>query len=339
MNSPETSIIILNYNNSEDTNECISSISETSYDDYEIIIVDNGSKGDPESEIQTGSKIELFTLTENRGFAGGCNFASRKSNGEYLLFLNNDTLVTENAIPQLISILQESEKAAAAVPQVRFHHDRNLIDKGIGIYDNLGFGWHPNHLTASNDSDIPRGVCETPWGSGCVFLIKKELFRSIGEFDQDFFMYTEDLDLSIRLRKENYNIKYNPDSVVYHKYSRGVKDDLDLDRTPYQAFHEQRNRAKLLTKHYPARILARYSIHIILSFLFWSLYIGNNQSMRKGMKALYQQGKFGYKGIRERDVDHEQRWTKYLVTHSLYDLIKIGLNREDFYEGEFELEE
>lgn len=337
MATPGVSIIILNYNGSEYTNPCLRSLEEISYDDYEVIVVDNGSdQEDPEEAIDPIPEMQLYETGENLGFSKGCNYGAERASGRFLLFLNNDTTVTESLFDRLLVPLRDGS-AAAAVPQVRFDHNREVIDKGYGMYDALGFGWHPNHLKRADAETVPDESIETPWGSGCAFAVTRDAFDEVGGFDPDYFLYTDDLDLSIRLRKAGYSIKYVPDAVLYHKYSRGVKDELDLDRSSFQVFHEQRNRAKFLLKLFPAVTLIRNLPHILASFIYWNLFIARKESISRVVDGIRDQVRFALKGLSERNTQNAGRWTKYMKQHTIFDYARLAMNREEYYEGEFEI--
>lgn len=331
------SIIIVNYNNSEDTNECLSSIAEVPFDDYEIIVIDNNSEEEVSKLINPVPNTRLFRTTKNVGFAQGCNIGAKQASGEYLFFLNNDALVTEGLFPALICHIRRNQNTAAVVPHVLFNHNRTEIDTGLSTLDNLGFGWHPNHLADVESDAVPTDPCEIPWGSGCALLVDRAAFEEIGGFDGQFFMYKEDLELGLRLRKAGYTIYLIPQAIVYHKFSRSVKDELDLDRSPFQTFHEQRNRAKLLTKHYPARILLSSLPAIVGSFIYWDFFLAREKSLSEGLQALIEQICYARRGITERSDVKNDEWTDWITVLSIFDYLMLAINRKSFYTGEFEL--
>jgi len=336
---PKVSIILLNYNGHEDTNTCLDSIRELQFDEYEVIVVDNGSEGDPKENITTIPNMELHCLEKNVGFSNGCNYAASHANGKYLLFLNNDAEINTSAIEKLVGKIESDPETAAVVPQVRFDHDRSLIDKGYGLYDNLGFSWFPNHVKSAEAKSVPQDSCSTPWGCGCALLVQRSIFEELDGFDEDFFMYTDDLELSIRLRKAGYDIKYVPSAVVYHKYARGVRDGLNLDRNPFQLHHVHRNRAKVLTKHYPLTVLVR-SIHLIVaSFLYWGAIIAAKGEPRRSLRYLADVFRFARMGLSERDTGNSERWTQFMRYQSLRNYLQLALNRKKFYEGDVEVPE
>ena len=339
VSTPSVSVIVLNYNGANETNECLRSIEQQNFEDYEVVLVDNGSEPESFDALQPRTRTRIYRLKENVGFARGCNFGARKATGDYLFFLNHDATVQPDTIPTLLSVITASPDTAAVVPRVYFEHEKQLIDKGLGVFDNLGFGWHPFHLARADEEHVDEAERETVWGSGCAFLVDATVFEELGRFDPDFFMYTEDLDFCLRLRKVGYAVQLAPSATVYHKYSRGVKDELELDRTPFQVFHEQRNRAKLLTKHYPLGPLLRYSPHIFLSFLYWNVHIARRTSLREGVEALSSQIQYAAKGAKERVPFHVAQWKNLVKTHGIRDFITIGLNRKSLYEGEIEVTE
>jgi GT2 family glycosyltransferase len=216
---PSVAIIVLNYNNYEDTAECIESLREVAYDNYETIVVDNASSDDSFQRLQAEFEEATFLETEeNRGYAAGNNYGIEcsLSNGfEYVFVLNNDTIVHEESIAKLIDPMEENDNIGIVGPML-YYYDTNKIQS---------FG---AKLTIGKARPDPVGHREIDTGqfhsqrrvehiNGAAMMVRSELFNKIGSFDESFGFYTEDLDLCLRARKASYEILVTPDAKVWHK--------------------------------------------------------------------------------------------------------------------------
>ena len=210
------SIILLNYNGYKDTLECIKSIKENEKNiDYRIIVVDNNST---DNSINFLSKLKDITLIErniNDGFAAGNNvgikYALDEFGSNYILLLNNDTIVTKNCLSKMLDSLKKDKSAGIATCKLMKTNNKEEIDcYGGKINWNKVVG-NFNYVKKQNDfyySEIASGAC---------MLIKKEVFEKIGYLSEDYFMYFEDLDYSVRAIEADYKIQVVPEAIIYHK--------------------------------------------------------------------------------------------------------------------------
>lgn len=326
------SVVVVNYNTAELTKQCVDSIENSEYPVSEVIVVDNASEDDERERLEELlSDATIHYLQENRGFAGGCNYGAEVATGNYLFFLTSDAVMVSGTIRELVEDIRSPE-VGAVVPQVRLEHDRDLIDKGLGALDDLGFGWHPNHLRPVDSEEVPTETCETLWGSGCAMLVDSAVFSSIGGFDDDFFMYMEDLELCLRLREQGLNILYEPESVVLHRFSRSVKEELDYGKNSFQIYHQNMNRAKVLTKHFPLELLARRLPIIILSFVYWNTVLARRGGLSQSVQASVGEVKYAVQGLKEREEERDMEWTDEIQRQKFSEYLRIGLNKSEFYE-------
>nr|WP_226013211.1 glycosyltransferase family 2 protein [Halomicrobium salinisoli] len=325
------SIILVNYNTSDYTNSCIQSVLNTDYENLEIHVVDNDSSSMEREKLEEFPKTEYHFLDNNLGFAKACNYGAKKSNGDYVFFLNNDTELESQAITRLVEELH-NPSVGAVTPQVRFHHDRSTIDRDVGYFDNLAYGWHPHQNMSADNLEDTESPIETPWISGCALMTKIEVFESVGGFDTDFFMYCEDLELSIRLRKHGYNLRAVTDSIIYHKYSASSKDGVNIDRNPFQIKHQSKNRMKIVFKHYPIKQVFKNIPLIIASSMYWCWVLGQKGEATESMRQLVRIGKFALLGLRERPANQSNYgFTDEMKINTLRDYINIALNRSEAY--------
>jgi len=213
----DVSIIIVSYNTKKMTIACIESVIEqTRHVNYEIIVFDNNSSdGSAEAIMAKFPDITVFKNAENVGFAQGNNLAIENASGEYILLLNPDTLVLNNAIDNLFSFSKVNSSAGIWGGKTLFLNKSlnpsscwnqmtawSLFCRASGLdvifSDNSFFnseaigGWQR------------EGVREVDIVSGCFFLIKKSLWKALGGFDSRFFMYGEEADLCLRAKKQGY---------------------------------------------------------------------------------------------------------------------------------------
>ena len=227
-NFPLISIIILCYNKLEYTEKCLRSIfKNTFYEKFEVIVVDNGSIDDTSAYLETwGSKIKFIHSNKNLGFVEGNNFASMNSDGEYLVFLNNDTEVTENWLIQLYNTFI-IHPDAGAVGSMLIYPDNKLQEAG-GVIFNDGTGWNYGKNGLIHDSRF-NFLREVDYCSGAALMVRHDLFNNHGMFDISYSpAYYEDTDLCFGIRKLGYKVYYCPLSKVIHH--EGITSGTDLTK-------------------------------------------------------------------------------------------------------------
>lgn len=255
MTNPAVGVVVVNWNGSRYTIPCLASVRRSHYPRLRLVVVDNGS--DAEDLILLRGAAEGATLLEldrNLGFAGGYNAGIRRALQdpavEYVLVLNNDTLIDPNCITALVSAAQ-SRQADMISPAVLAASDRVSIDR-LGLI-----------LTrALLAFDMKRWEGREPFcPSGCAALYSRRLLESLAldgqYFDEDFFAYAEDLDLGIRAVLQGYRSVLAPDAVVYHHggmSSAGTQVPLRL---------RHRNTIWCLLKSVPRPVLLRNAGWII----------------------------------------------------------------------------
>lgn len=225
MNKITTSIILVNYNVTQELHNCLCSIYEIIKDDFEVIVVDNNS---PDRDIQSFKDlfpdVKFCYLSENLGFAKANNYAAEYALGEYLVFLNPDTILIDDFISPIISFLKGHPLVGACGP-VLLNKDKSFQDStGIElgyIYElseafmlirflrkiyNLWF-----HFKIKRHDPF-----EIKWLSAACLLISKKIFYDVGKFNSEFFLNYEDIDFCIRLRALGYKNICFPDLRCIH---------------------------------------------------------------------------------------------------------------------------
>lgn len=219
------SIVIVNYNTRQLTQNCIQSIMQNTYCDYEILVVDNSSRAE-ERYISDSSLVRVIPA-ENKGFGHACNMGIRAARGDFYLMLNSDTLVHERAIDRCLEYLLSHPEAGAAgcktlLKDGSLDHNckRGLPTPEASLYYLLGLDKkYPHspkyaryHATYLDENKIQ----EVEVLSGSFMLLRKEALRQTGLFDEQFFMYCEDVDLCYRITKAGWKIVYLPSASILH---------------------------------------------------------------------------------------------------------------------------
>jgi GT2 family glycosyltransferase len=217
---PLVSIIAVNYDHPEVTCDFIESLNKVTYPNIEVIIVDNKSPNDDPSLIkQRFPNITFYASHVNWGFAGGNNQGIMRARGDYVLLLNNDTVVHKGFLEPLVEKMQSDPTIGAISPKIRFFYDPDIIQYA---------GFLPiNKYTVRNAAvgfrEKDRGQYnadrETAYAHGAAMMVPMEVIRKIGLMSYIFFLYYEEADWSFRIKRAGYKIWYVHNSLVFHKES------------------------------------------------------------------------------------------------------------------------
>ena len=225
MEKPSVTVIVLNWNGKDLTIECLESLKQVNYSNFNILVVDNGSTdGSVELLKEKFPEVSILVLEKNIGYAGGNNrgFDSLKHDKpEYVIFLNNDTIVDENFIEPLVKQLLTHKKASQTVPKIYYENDPKLIWYAGGIV-NLWTGSIYHLGIRQYDGPAYSKTHKTKYATGCCFCMRYEEFKEFGGFDEAFPMYSEDVDLSLWIRAAGKQVWFVPDSKIWHKVSASL---------------------------------------------------------------------------------------------------------------------
>lgn len=288
-------IILLNYNNSLDTIECINSIKQNEKKiKYKIVVVDNCSQDESLDNLKKMADIKLIESQKNIGFAGGNNLGisyAMNNGADYILLLNNDTVVTKNAIYNIYKELESNKELGVISSRLMFYDNPNLINsiggsidmfKGTAKIDLKGKKYY-------NESDIKFKY--TNFITGCCMLLKREVIDKVGLLEEEYFMYYEDVDYCLRIQKKGYKIGVKFDSVILHKESSSTGGQ----NSPFSIKWNTRNRIIFINK-YNCKGIITHLYFILTRFIVSIKYIltGNFDLL----KAMFQGIKDGYNYIR-----------------------------------------
>ena len=246
---PLVSIIIVTFNSQQYIKRCLESVYKTDYPVLEVIAVDNGSTDKTLKIIQENfPSLRIILSGNNSGYAGGNNLGVKHAKGEYLAILNPDAEVTKDWLKLLIAASQSTD-VAVCQPKIMLSECSSLINLTEKLTHFLGFEWLADYRR-ENYKMSQRAIGSF---SGCAFVIKKTLFAQLGGFDESFFMYYEDGDLSWKIRLKRLRILLIPDSIVYHEYKFNPNENEQKTRRKF--YYLERNRLIMITKNYSLKTL------------------------------------------------------------------------------------
>jgi len=229
--NPFVYIVILNWNGKDLTIDCLKSLANVQYDNYKILVVDNGSTDDSVKVIKKEyPNVEILQLESNIGYAAGNNAGFefiKNKNPKYIIFLNNDTIVDKNFIEPLVEPLLEDSMIGQTVPKIFYANNKNRIWYAGGKI-NLWFGLVYHEGIRKFDAESFNNSKITDYATGCCFAMRYQDYEELSGFDTSFPMYAEDVDLSLRIRVNGKRILYVPNSNIWHKVSASVGGELSI---------------------------------------------------------------------------------------------------------------
>ena len=233
------SVVIVAYDSGAALKRCLESLRDGE-PEAEVIVVDNA--GNDRSVVEQFG-VHLIEPGANLGYADGCNRGASEATGDALVFLNPDTVVDSGALVRLAETLRDPS-IGIAMPRLRLLGRPELLNSGGNIVHLTGLAWAGGYEQPAESVSELRDV---PYASGAALAMRAELFRELGGFTAELFMYQEDLDLSWRARLRGLRVVVTPDADVFHDYEFG--------RNPAKYYLLERNRLIFVITAYPARLL------------------------------------------------------------------------------------
>jgi len=250
--------IIVNWNNKDVIVECIQSLLDQNRNEIDIIVSDNGSKDDSVEFIRKCfPSIKIIENGENLGFGSAVNRGLGLAKGDYLLFLNSDLKLHSKCVGELAKVLESDSNVGGTIPKI-LHIDQQNTINSLGVLINYTGIAYPN-LLGQKDPGY-----QEPFESACggIFMLKREVYETVGGFDEDLFLYHEDHDLSWRIRLAGWHLKVIPQAIMYHhyKFNKGI----------LKYYSSEKNRLHILLKNMEVKTLALISpALIIVEFSQW----------------------------------------------------------------------
>lgn len=287
LTSPFVSIITLNYNQATVTKDFLESTLTLTYDNYEILVCDMGSKEDPLLVIPESKfpKAKFLYSRSNLGFAGGNNWGMKQAMGEYIFLVNNDTIVTPDLLTKLIAPFYQDNSIGITCPKIRYFYQPDLIEYA-------GFR-QMNKLTGRTrsigQSEIDNGQYDTSRATssahGCAMMVKKKVIEKVGMLPEKFFLYYEEWDWSVRIINAGFKVWYTSEALIYHKGSVTIGKS-----NPLQTYYLTRNRILFMRRH-------STRLQLFVFGLFFSLVTIPVTTTRYILKKEFTNLKYFLKGI------------------------------------------
>lgn len=303
------SIISVNYNGGDKIINSIKSVAKQNFSHIEIIVVDNGSKDGSIEKIETLKlkNLKIYKLNKNFGFTYGSNFGITKSRGNYFLILNNDAyLSSSNFIKESVNILNKSTKNTIGIfPKVVFNWENNIINSSFVT-------WHHKQLWFDDqngrfDFNTDKSIKQVFGAMFVAPIFKKSLWLKIGGFDNMFFTYGEDFDVSYRANILGYKFLYCPTLKVKHDFRSSSKDDT---QPLWSYFYFLRNYLYVIFKNYQTENLIKslksYTVFFRSSFKN-GLKTKNCELIRLHFKVIFDILKNSKHLIQQRKIIQNQR--------------------------------
>ncbi len=262
--TPFVSIVTLNWNGLDVTCEFLESMRNSTYKNYEVIVVDNGSAIDPTERILAGDyyNTKVCRSPENLGFTGGNNFGMRHASPDYdfIFLINNDAEITPDLIEKLLEPFYIDPMIGVVCPKIRFHHNPTIIQYAGFNKMNMLTG----KTTAVGSLEVDNGQHDvsgyTHCAHGCAMMVKKEVIEKVGMLAEKYFIYYEESDWSARIIRAGYKIYYQAKGLCFHKESISMG-----KQSPIKVHFMTRNRILYMRRN---ANLAQFAVFIgFFSFL------------------------------------------------------------------------
>jgi len=279
----------LNWNGKEDTIDCLKSLKNITYPNYEVIVIDNASTDGSVEEFQELVDIKLIVNKENLGYSKGNNVGIQyaiNNKADYVLILNNDTVVDPHFLSELVKIANSNEKIGILGPKTYYVDPSNMI-----YYAGGKINWYTGQPKHIGQKKVDKGqydqISNVDFIAGSCMLIKKEVIEQIGLLPNDYFLLWEDIDYSVKANRNGFELVYVPDSKIWHKESASIKTIKHR-----RLFFSARNRL-IFHKKYASRLQYFCSstffifYHLPLSCLYLYTISKNIDVFTYSLKGLY----------------------------------------------------
>jgi hypothetical protein len=270
--APTVGVVAVNYNSAAYVGEFAESLRRVRYPNFRLIVVDSASSdGSADELVCLVPGAVLLRSDENLGTAGGNNRGigyCLEHGFDYLLILNNDTVLTEDFLDRLVAA---ADGRTIVVPKILYHFDHSLISTHAGDFD-WGCGVFRRTFHGRPDSPAASTPREVETASFCCALVPAAAFWLVGRLDERFFMYYEETDWLQQARDRGFRLLYRPEAVIYHRESASSGGGW---MTPFKHYYATRNRLYLVKKHSTSggayALFTAYFLAGRLFYLAWHL--------------------------------------------------------------------
>lgn len=220
---PLVSIVTVNFRKRGITCDLLDTVRAITYPNYELILVDNGAEADDRDVYEAHLPgIRVLRSEENLGFAGGNNLGIAQAKGDYILLINNDTLVPPGFLQPLVAVLNSDERIGIVSPKIYYHEQPKMLQyagsKGINPFTGRG----KNLAKGMLDDGIFERTGPTDLAHGACMMVRREVFEDIGLLSELYFMYYEEIDFCERARRSGWPIYFTSDAYIHHRESVSI---------------------------------------------------------------------------------------------------------------------
>lgn len=247
---PRVSVIIPSWNGFALLRGCLEALRRQTYPNYEVIVADNGSTdGSVPALEREFPEVRVLALPTNGGYSGGCNAGIGAARGELLVMLNNDTEADPGWLEALVEAMDRHPEAGSVASRIMIYDRRDVLHSAGDLYrrngtpDSRGV-WQPYGPPFDQE-------CYVFGGCGGAVAYRRKMLDEIGVFEEDFFMYCEDVDLNWRAQLAGWKCVYTPEAVIYHRLSASGGGTLS-------SYHVGRNTLWVIARNYPTSLFVRH---------------------------------------------------------------------------------
>jgi GT2 family glycosyltransferase len=244
--TPLVSIVTVNYRQLELTCGLLDSVCQIDYPCYELIVVDNGASVDNSARYaQHLPDVQVINSAKNLGFAGGNNLGIARARGQYILLINNDTIVPPDLLSRLVEVLEADVRIGIVSPKIYYHEQPDVLQyagsRGINPFTGRG----KNLARQRTDDGSFDRIGPTDLAHGACMMVRRQLFEEIGLLPEDYFLYYEEIDFCERARRQGWQIYLAGHAYIHHRESASVG-----SATPLKTYYLYRNRWLYMRRFY-----------------------------------------------------------------------------------------
>jgi GT2 family glycosyltransferase len=325
----KVAVVIVNLNGVRYLERCLSTVLSQTYPNFDVLLVDNGSTDSSVALVRKRfPEVQVIRNGANLGFAAANNIGIQATDSLYVATLNNDTWVESDWLASLVEVVESDARIGICASKMLFAHQPEVINSAGVCVDLAGMAW--DRLGGSLDSGDDGEPEEVFGACAGAALYRRTMLDDVGLFDEDYFIYLEDVDLAWRARLLGWRCMYVPYSRVYHVHSGTTREG-----SPFKNFLLGRNKVWTIVKNYPA---PHFWLYLPL-ILFYDLSSVPYALLTRGDIAVLRGRLAALRGLpavwRKRRVIQARRWVSFqeLVAHMSPLESPLGLLRRYRYLG------
>ena len=248
---PTVGVIVVTFNSEQFIKRCLASIAKQTYGSIRVYVVENNSSDATLARVQEHDNCLVLAQETNTGYAGGNNIGIKQAlaNGcDAVFLLNPDAYIEQDTIETLVQAYEKEERVGALQPLIVLHPETDTVNSSGNLIHYLGFGYTRDYKRKIHDVlPVAQNNREVPYASGAAVFYSKEALDDAGLFDEAFFLYHEDLDLSWRMRLLGWDVRLVSEARAFHEYS--------FSKSITKYYYMERNRMLFLVKNFSVHYL------------------------------------------------------------------------------------